>query len=641
MRKSMITAMLAGAACLALAAGPGLADQAGPGANAETLEPMVVSATLAEQKLSRAPASIQVVDQAQIQMMGADSVSQALSEVTGLVLESESGRVISPSIRGAGPLHTLVLIDSRRMAPGYRGLADLNQIPVTMIERIEIVRGPSSALFGSDALGGVVNIITRKPPKEKTVAGADVKVGTNTHSGGDEVLPQAYAGLGVAPFRFIVGGAYRGQNGWDYDGVAPDDGDDLKQGYVSGQAAVDLGEHHALSLGGYYNDFKRQGLRDIQNALTDRDATDVNSEIFVNYDGTFAERYGVFLQAYQSKYKTDIDLTPRVTDPYYLTNEEYERTQYEGRFSARIADFATATLGGELREDSRGADNVSPEYDSENKAGFGQVDMVFFERLNLVAGLRVDDHSEFGSEWSPRVAASFALTDYARIKASYGHGFRAPIANELYVTTYQRRGKDTYLPNKDLQPETSQTYEIGLQGSLDVSRGLDVELTYFHNDIDDLIEAVLQSSRGSGSSLKNTYKYENIAEAETSGLELLTAINLPCGWRLGAGATYMKTENKQTGEQLADQPEFKGNLNAQWSIKPLGLRARVAFNWFSGAEDGLGGSLDDYTTLDAWLGKDLWANTQVYAGMKNIFDTEVAAYDIQPAFVYLGFRWEL
>ena len=309
--------------------------------------------------------------------------------------------------------------------------------------------------------------------------------------------------------------------------------------------------------------------------MTDRDATDESNEVFLRYDGAFAERFNLMLQAYRTEYKIDVDLMPATTDPYFQTKEKYELTQYEGRFTAKINQYASAIFGAEYRDNHRGADNLSPEYDTSNKAGFGQIDMLFFNRLNLVAGLRWDNHSEFGSEWSPRIAASFIINRHLRLKGSYGHGFRAPIPYELYVTSYKRRGKDIYLANSDLQPETSQSYEFGLQSNLDVAKGLSLELTYFNIAIEDMIEAVLQSSTKKGA----TYQYENISEAQNSGLEFMGSLRLPCGWKLGAGATYLNSENKETGHQLTNQPELKGNLNAEWHIEKLGLKARLSYTW--------------------------------------------------------------
>jgi outer membrane receptor for ferrienterochelin and colicins len=193
--------------------------------------------------------------------------------------------------------------------------------------------------------------------------------------------------------------------------------------------------------------------------------------------------------------------------------------------TAKINQYASAVFGAEYRDDHRGADNLSPEYDTSNKASFGQLDLFFFDRLNVVAGVRWDYHSEFGSEWSPRVAASFVINQHLRLKGSYGHGFRAPIPYELYVTSYQKRGKNIYLANRDLQPETSESYGFGLQSNLHVAKGLGLELTYFNIEIDDMIEAVLQSSTQKGA----TYKYENISKAESNGLEFLGSLSLPHG----------------------------------------------------------------------------------------------------------------
>ncbi|KIX15407.1 TonB-dependent receptor plug domain-containing protein [Dethiosulfatarculus sandiegensis] len=625
---------------LCLAASPSLAANNEQANSRTKLEPVVVSATLNEQKLSQAPASIEVISQAQIQEMGADTVAQALEEAVGLVLNTESGRAMRPSIRGTGSQHTLVLVDGRRLAPGYRGMTDINQIPTIMIERIEVVRGPSSALFGSDALGGVVNIITKQAPREKIKAEADIKAGTNTGSGGQTFLPQGLIGAGLGKFRFLASGSFKNRNGWEHDNEPPDDGDEVKQQYGAGKGVIDFSENHSVSFGGSYNNFERIGQRDIQNTLAERDATDKISDVFLRYDGKFTKNTNLMLQAYHSEYETDVDLNPAIKSPFLLLNEKYKRTQYEGRFNAKLNEMLNLTLGAESRQDTRGSDNLSTEYDTDNHAGFGQLDMLFFDRLNLVAGVRLDDHSEFGSEWSPKMAASFIINPNLRLKASYGHGFRAPTSYELYVTAYKRRGKDIYLPNKDLEPETTDSYEIGLQSNLDVAEGLDLELTWFRNDIDDLIEAMPLASKAKGKSKVKRYQYSNIAEATTSGLELLGNLRLPFNFTFGAGMTCLDTENKDTGEQLPNQPRFKGNLNATWKLKDLGLKTRLSFNWYSGQEDGLGNSLDDYSVVNAWVGKDLCQSFMLYAGMKNIFDTDREEYNIAPAYVYLGVRWE-
>lgn len=599
------------------------------------LEPIVVSATLKEQAVSETPSSVQVIGQEQIQQMGAESVAQALEEAIGMSLSSESGRVVQPSIRGTGALHTLVLIDGRRPAPGFRGMTDINHIPTVMIERIEIIRGPSSALYGSDAIGGVINIITKSPPREGTEACLDAKTGSNARGGGGAFLPQGYLGSSLGPARFILGGEYMKKNGWEYDNVAPDDGDHLERAYVSGQAAVDLGKQHSVSFGGYHGNFERTGERELQSKLTERETTERSREVFLRYDAALAEKRKLMLQAYQTHYSIGANLTPNIPDPYTANDEEYTRTQYEGRFSTELNKNILATVGAEYREDQRGDDTLTPKHANHNLASFGQLDMTFLERLNLVAGARWDEHSEFGSEVSPRLSMKWAFNDYLALKGGFGTGFRAPSSYELYVTSYRRQGKDIYQANTDLEAETSQTYEVGLQAKLPVSKGLELEANYFNTEIDNLIDSVLKSRTKSG----YVYKYENISEAKINGVELIGSQRLPHGWRLGASVTLLDPKNEETGQQLASQARTKCNANVQWHIASLGLKLRTSYTWYNGVEDGAGGSLDDASSLDLWAGKDVGKGMQLYAGVKNLLDDESSTYSVSPQFYYLGLRW--
>jgi outer membrane receptor for ferrienterochelin and colicins len=116
-------------------------------------EVMVVTATRSQSRLAQTPGSIEVVDAATLKEMNARTLADALEYATGMVVSGETGRVRAPSIRGTSAKHALVLIDGRRLVPGYGELVDINQIPLTLVERVEIVRGPASALYGSDALG--------------------------------------------------------------------------------------------------------------------------------------------------------------------------------------------------------------------------------------------------------------------------------------------------------------------------------------------------------------------------------------------------------------------------------------------------------------------------------------------------------
>ena len=160
---------------------------------AAELEKMVVTATMTEKKMEEAPGSIEVITSQEIAEMNAQTVAEALEVATGLMVTGETGRIKALSIRGTGNKHTLVLIDGRRFSMGYKDFLDINQISVDMIDRIEVVRGPTSALYGSDAIGGVVNIITKKPPRD-LAAGATYQYGKSKYNEGKEHIGRAHVG---------------------------------------------------------------------------------------------------------------------------------------------------------------------------------------------------------------------------------------------------------------------------------------------------------------------------------------------------------------------------------------------------------------------------------------------------------------
>ena len=221
-----------------------------------------------KKEIEEAPGSIEVITSQEIEDIGAQTVAEALEKATGLIVTGTTGRVRRPSIRGTGNKHTLVLIDGRRLSMGYKDFLDVNQISVDMIERIEVVRGPSSALYGSDAIGGVVNIITKAPPRELAL-GATFQYGISTYGEGEESFGRAYVGDTLERFGFLLEGGYREKNEWDRDGVIPDDGDDKELGSIAGRFSFDLDDNHTLLAGFEYSDMDRAAIPDAKHSLAD------------------------------------------------------------------------------------------------------------------------------------------------------------------------------------------------------------------------------------------------------------------------------------------------------------------------------------------------------------------------------------
>jgi outer membrane receptor for ferrienterochelin and colicins len=597
------------------------------------MEKFVVTATITEKDIEQAPGSVEVLTAQEIQETGATTVAEALEAVVGLVVVGDTGRAQVVSIRGAGNKQTLVLVDGRRRVVGYKDFIDVHQMPVSMVERIEIVRGSSSALYGSDAIGGVVNIITRKTPS-RTVAGAIVRYGDQAADDGEMVEGSVYAGTRSGPFGILLSGGYRDRARWDEDGELPDDGDDEQLGSAAGRLSFDLIDGHELFAGFEYSNMDREGGRFYQGQDRERIAEDDRLDYYLQYNAHLVAARRLMLRAYRSEHENEIGFSPTAG---VTAEEDAERylNQVEALFTTPLFQRHTVSLGGDFRKegrkDSQGGDN-----DTDNGSIFFQDEIQVFDSLYLLAGLRYDNHSEFGDHLTPRASIVYRLRDNFRLKAAYGKGFRAPSISELFVTSYRRRGREVYQPNADLDPETAESYEIGVEGEAGPLQG---GVTAFRNAIENLIEPVFNYSTGSGPSRVSYYAWENIAEATTQGLEVEGLFHLPLNLTLSGHLTYLDTENEETGDDLEGRPDYKGSLKLAYAYTTWGLRAHIRMDHVGEVyyEDG---NQSSYTLWNVYLAKQWCDHFNVFFGVDNIFDTQETIDDVtytEPAFYYAGF----
>ena len=597
-------------------------------------EKVVVTATLTEKSLEEAPGSFQVITAEEIAETGAVTVAEVLEWAVGLVVASDTGRADVPSIRGTGNKHTLVMIDGRRLALGYKDFIDTDQIPVAMIKRIEVLRGPNSALYGSDAIGGVVNIVTRKTP-HKTVAGVTGRYGSHFDGDGEAWLTSAYGGMRAGGFGFLLSAGFKNQQAWDEDGALPDDGDRKRLGSAAGRFSLDLTPNQSLETGFEYSEAEREGLRLYQNLERQREAEDKRLNYYLQYDADIPGARHLMARVYRSQHENDIDFSP-YTEVTAEEDAEHWLNQAETRFSTPLGDKHILSLGGEFRSEGR-EDSTGRKDDLENASLFAQDEYQIVDPLYLVLGLRYDDHSEFGSQFTPRAALIWRLHDHLRIKGAYGKGFRAPSVSELFVTSYRQKGKWIYQPNPDLQPEESQSYEAGIEGEAGPLRA---GVNLFENRIEDLIETVFIGTTGSGKNAKQYYTYKNISEATIRGVEIESILQLPLNLTLSADLTWLDTENKQTGEELEGRPDYKAGLKLGYRDPEAGIRANVRVN-HHGEQYYAAGSQSAYTICSCYFSKQMNGQISVFCGIDNIFNEEEVQDGItyiEPALYYAGFE---
>ncbi|WP_321530249.1 TonB-dependent receptor [uncultured Desulfuromonas sp.] len=612
-----------------------LSTLAAPASDIALTGDIVVTATLSEKSVEDAPGTIEVVSAEEIAELGAVTVSEALQWSTGLVVSNETGRAQVPGIRGTGSKHTLVLIDGRRWSAGYKDFIDINQLPVTLIERIEIVRGPGSALYGSDALGGVINIITRNPT-ESALLEVDARYGNDTYGQSDRYRGAAVVGGGIGKIRTIFSAQVENKNPFEIDGELPEDGDDIQLASSAGRVAYDLAPGHELIAGFEYIHMDQEGDRYYRKAERVRESEEERLNTFLTYQGDFDNGSRLRVGAYRSDH--DNDIVMKNPDAPVSDEEDAEHClqQVEAHYSLAVASHYL-TMGAEYRQEER-EDASGSDEDLHNTSVFLQDELQIARPLYLVVGARFDEHSEFGSQISPRLSLVYHLNPSWQIKASYSQGFRAPSLSELFITSYRQQGKQVYQPNADLDAESSESYELGLQGSYGRFRG---GVTAFYNEIDDLIEAVFSHSTGSGPSKVAYYTHQNITEARMQGIEVEGHLQLPYALSLSAHVTYLDTENKETKDDLEGQPDYQGMAKLAWHPQDSGFTANIRMRYIGDKEF----ADDDSDAVTLWYlyaGQKLTEQLELYVGVDNLFN-RLSDSDslnlIDPAFYYGGLRW--
>ena len=632
------------------------AEEIGHEQPAVKLEKTVVTATLTPKVIKEAPGALEVITAKEIRVKGAETVAQVLEDAVGLDLDHVAGRGYIPQIRGLSNKRTLILIDGMRFSTGFRDTTvDLTEFPTEIIERIEIVRGPNSALYGSEAIGGVINIITKNAPKELSESVA-IRYGQNTYGEAENYIFKGSIGNTFENLGIIVSGHVNRSGEFDRDLDDNDTDFDDEEKY-SGLLKLNysFADKHRFSAGVFYSDASRKGIRPKYGLEWDRNADSDRTSTFLKYNGIIEETT-VMLRGYYSDFELDrsyIDIGDPYDDPelkkkakkqpdredFKIKNELY---QIESRASRIFVQSHLVTLGLEYREEERsGVENRGEGEVNEsinNRAIFLQDDFPIFDCLQVTAGIRLDDHSDFGSEVSPRLSLNYYLLDNLRLKASYGEGFRAPSLYELYVYTENANGD--VIPNPNLVPETSRSYEAGFEGEYGP---FGAKIMAFRNDIDDMIyKTPTGNYRMQGKRKVLEYERCNINEAYTQGIELEARLALPHHFSLAGNTVFLDSNNEDTDEDLLEVPEVKSHLRFSYDNPNIGLQANIRMNYTGKQviapqfENGTQTDADSYTMWNLYAAKEIKKNFRIFAGIDNIFNKKISHTPDKGTFFYGG-----
>lgn len=579
--------------------------------DATDLDEIVVTATRTAQTLEKTLASVTVIDREQIDRLQPSSLPDLLRGTPGLLLANNggAGKTTSVFLRGASGSQVLVMVDGVRIGSASAGLAAFQDIPVDQIERIEIVRGPFSSLYGSEALGGVIQIFTRRPdgafsPHASASVGS---FGTRKGSAG-------------------IGG--KSGNGWYSVNAAHEETDGIDACRGSG----------TLFVGCFTDEPDKDGYRNDSLSLQggyrfsetwDAEANVLRAEGRNEYDGSFSNVADVVQQVAGAKLRyasgKDLALTLSVgrsvdeSDDYKddVFSSRFDTHRDVGSLQADIgAGKGLVTLGFDWQRDAVDSDTPFDRTQRVNRALFGEWQQDFGKN-SLQASLRRDDDSQFGGQTTGNLRYGFALTDNLKLVASYGTAYRAPTFNDLYYPGFS---------NPQLRPETSRSAEIGLRGT---PGKVGWSISAYETRADDLItfDAV-------------TFLPANVDRARIRGAEAALDMVL-AGWTLRGSATWLDPRNDSDGFNRDHLLPRRAKQSAR-----IDLDRRFGAFSVGGSVYGAGDRYDDlanqtrlagYAAVDLRIGYALNDDWRLQLNVDNASDREyeTAAYYNQPGRSYM------
>ena len=635
----------------------------------------VTTATKTEKNIDGVSASVIVVTKEDIERISASTLKDVFEKIPSI--NAQFGRFPHPSsaskasvsIRGAGANGTLILIDGKRLSGETEGPYELNRIPAAMIERIEIVKGSMSTLYGSDAIGGVINIITKKVDKNNSTL--DVKYGQNGHGEAKEKNVNFTTAGKKEDIKYKLFGSiidtssYSKNKSYTQVATNPTTGAVLAanpQNGINGTNKVTFGDDSNVKNIGTriekdLNDSVTLGV-DLNYLDENREGTYIGSAQYAggglikNTPVNSEDNNRRFDVSSDLKYQINDDLSgqTKVYRSYYKKRNETTPITFAGpvstKFSANVTidtiesnltyslnDSNIITTGVEFREETRDSSAINPVASSSDfitkkvkyESLFVQDEIALTDSLNATMGARYDKISNADNKATIQAGLVQKLTENTNLRANYAQGYRAPDIAELYVVSPsykdgKRFGSDVIYGPKttayDLKPEQSQTFEIALSNRLEK---LFSEIVLFNTKIDDKIELV---SYGAGNA--KYYTSENLDKVDIKGVELNLDYTLNDNADLNFNLTYLNTEDKSTNKELIFTPDLSASLGFNYKILSnvaTNLSLRYLGEQYSDTQNSA--TTDDYTLVDVGVNYDVNKTLTLYTGIDNIFDKKI------------------
>ena len=650
-----------------------------------SLDTMVVTATRTEMSVKEAPSAVQVVDSKKLEQTQAKTLHDALKGALGVNVFNDFQGRSNVSIRGSESRHVLIMVDGKRLGGelsyNSANALDVDRIRMEDVEKVEIIRGPAGAMYGSDAIGGVINVITKTP--NKNIAEINYEYGWYENGKGAGYKSNLYLQGAENNYSYKINAGlnknrpYEVSEGNEANFYGKDQPLSLNVGYTfdnGNKLSFDVSrlkennQEHSFSSkvtpsmhpmmpttvtnknGVVKNDNKRTDY-----ALKYSGNDNKHDWMFRAYKSVYDKNYTS--QSREDKFKNGVLAESKVANKF----DTVKRTlsTIEGKDTINLSDKHKLTAGFEYRQDKSagtrikknpaGMSNVHDAYDEAEinyLAAYVQDEIKPDAKWLVIPSVRYDHSDKFGSEITSQIGTTYNAADDVRVKAVIGQGYKTPTVNELYHYWEMFPGAwynmgamgmklvegEFYEGNPDLKPEKSLSYELAIEK--DWGEKATVHLGAFRNEVKDLIEtyrtgAFTNSTTHPGLAEKDANKhYRNVPEAILQGVELYGSHRLGKDIYLNAGYTFLDAKDKTGNKRLSDRAkhQFTFGISYQpeniyaWDVS-FYLVSNINYYYRDNVRSTMANpyyDTKDFTIANIMASRHLNKDTKIYLGIDNI-----------------------
>lgn len=600
--------------------------------HSKQLEPVVVTATRTPHSLIDTPVITNLITREEIEATGAENIGEVLEHKAGIIIHRD-GHGDGVQLQGLDSEYVLILVDGEPQIGRIAGKLDMARMAVENVERIEIVKGATSSLFGNAALAGVINIITRKAASPFSVQFSQNIEQYNTYD--SRGTAELHSGRLNSLFTLSV----NRRNPIDLDTS------DLRttiDGYanLAGSARTEYQLTRATNLlfSGQYFTQDQEGISESSGIVFDRLGNIENYSVSLGIEhecgsgGMQGARPTLFTgKLYVTRYDDESTVINRKSKETSSTNLNIQDLLTgEFQFDKTLWEKHQFTWGGEITLENLQSQRIEGgERGLHTTSLFIQNEFRPISSFAVVIGGRLDNHSEFGTHFSPKLSSLYRVTNNFRLRASYGQGFRAPDFKNLYLNFTNVTSGYQVLGNPGLQPESSHNWNLGIE--YQVTDTLIGRIHLYRNDLLNLIgaERIGQSAAGG-----SKFEYQNINEAFTEGVDIEVVLGSYGGFSSAVGYAFLRGADKTTGLPLLNRSTHNGTLKLAYlhvnSGFQVDLRGRYASPW---------GLYDDgdkvlkpeelapsYWIWNIRLSKTLFKSIKASIGCNNLTDFKIPRY---------------